>query len=151
MKLRQQIAAVLFIFTVQFAVAAQTRTGGIKGKVKVETGTAAGVSVLSDAVNRKLLVWPPTKGVALLSPVQPGMYGLTFRKPGLSVGTVQNVEVKSGKTRHSVIAWYSRWTKAESLLFAAVFSVPAAETFRERAWSWRESLRMVPRKRLTAA
>ena len=29
----------------------------------------------------------------------PGFYGVTFRKPGLSVGTIEGVEVKAGKTR----------------------------------------------------
>ena len=29
----------------------------------------------------------------------PGTYGLTFRKPGLSVGAIENIEVKAGKTR----------------------------------------------------
>ena len=29
----------------------------------------------------------------------PGVYGLTFRKPGLSIGTIEDVEVKAGKTR----------------------------------------------------
>ena len=29
----------------------------------------------------------------------PGRYGVTFRKPGLSVGTIEDLEVKGGKTR----------------------------------------------------
>ena len=29
----------------------------------------------------------------------PGIYGLTFRKPGLSIGTIEDIEVKAGKTR----------------------------------------------------
>jgi hypothetical protein len=31
--------------------------------------------------------------------LSPGIYGLTFRKPGLSIGTIEDVEVKAGKTR----------------------------------------------------
>ena len=31
--------------------------------------------------------------------VPPGIYGLTFRKTGLSVGTIENIEVKAGKTK----------------------------------------------------
>lgn len=101
MKLRQQIAAVLFIFAVQFVVAAQTRgTGGIKGKVKVETGTAAGVSVVVRRGEQEVTRVATDKGGSfVVTGLQPGLYGLTFRKPGLSVGTVENVEVKSGKTR----------------------------------------------------
>ena len=35
----------------------------------------------------------------LIQRLPPGIYGLTFRKPGLSVGTVESLEVKAGKTR----------------------------------------------------
>ncbi|MDQ3472178.1 MAG: carboxypeptidase-like regulatory domain-containing protein [Acidobacteriota bacterium] len=101
MKLRKQLAAILFIFALQFVVPAQTRgTGGIKGKVKVETGTAAGVSVVVRRGEQEVTRVATDKGGSfVVSGLQPGMYGLTFRKPGLSVGTVENVEVKSGKTR----------------------------------------------------
>ncbi len=101
MKLRQQIAAVLFILALHYVVTAQTRgTGGIKGKVKVETGTAAGVSVVVRRGEQEVTRVATDKGGSfVVSGLQPGMYGLTFRKPGLSVGTVENVEVKSGKTR----------------------------------------------------
>src|SRR5688572_27860376 len=85
----------------QFVVLAQTRgTGGIKGKVKVETGTAAGVSVVVRRGEQEVTRVATDKGGSfVVSGLQPGMYGLTFRKPGLSVGTVENVEVKAGKTR----------------------------------------------------
>ena len=101
MKVRQQFAAVLFIFAVQILVPAQTRgTGGIKGKVKVETGTAAGVSVVVRRGEQEVTRVATDKGGSfVVSGLPPGTYGLTFRKPGLSVGTVENVEVKSGKTR----------------------------------------------------
>ena len=101
MKLRHQIAAAIFIFAVQFAVFGQTRgTGGIKGKVKVETGTAAGVAVVVRRGEQEVTRVATDKGGSfVVSGLQPGTYGLTFRKPGLSVGTVENVEVKSGKTR----------------------------------------------------
>jgi hypothetical protein len=100
-KVRRQLAAVLFLFAVQFVVPAQTRgTGGIKGKVKVETGTAAGVSVVVRRGEQEVTRVATDKGGSfVVSGLQPGTYGLTFRKPGLSVGTVENVEVKSGKTR----------------------------------------------------
>jgi hypothetical protein len=100
-KVRQQFAAVLFLFALQFVVPAQSRgTGGIKGKVKVETGTAAGVSVVVRRGEQEVTRVATDKGGSfVVSGLQPGTYGLTFRKPGLSVGTVENVEVKSGKTR----------------------------------------------------
>ena len=101
MRVRQQFTAVLFIIAVQFVVPAQSRgTGGIKGKVKVETGTPAGVSVVVRRGEQEVTRVATDKGGSfVVSGLQPGMYGLTFRKPGLSVGTVENVEVKSGKTR----------------------------------------------------
>ncbi|PYS72407.1 MAG: hypothetical protein DMF69_07715 [Acidobacteria bacterium] len=34
-----------------------------------------------------------------VSRLPPGVYGLTLRKPGLSIGTLENIEVKAGKTR----------------------------------------------------
>lgn len=99
--MKLKIVTVLFIFAIQFAGLAQTRgTGGIKGKVKVATGTAAGVSVVVRRGEQEVTRVATDKGGGfVVSGLQPGMYGLTFRKPGLSVGTVENVEVKSGKTR----------------------------------------------------
>ena len=38
-------------------------------------------------------------GEFLVSRLAPGVYGLTFRKPGLSIGSIEDVEVKAGKTR----------------------------------------------------
>jgi hypothetical protein len=38
------------------------------------------------------------KGEFLIEGLAPGRYALTFRKPGLSTGTVQNIEVRAGKT-----------------------------------------------------
>lgn len=101
MKLRQQIAALLLLLAVQFAALGQDRgTGAIKGKVKVETGTAAGVAVLVRQGEQEVKRVSTDKGGSfVVSGLQPGRYGLTFRKPGLSVGTIENVEVKSGKTR----------------------------------------------------
>jgi protocatechuate 3,4-dioxygenase beta subunit len=38
-------------------------------------------------------------GSFLVQRLPAGKYSLTFRKPGLSVGTIENVDVKAGKTR----------------------------------------------------
>jgi hypothetical protein len=74
--------------------------GAIKGKVRVETGTPAGVTVLvrrgETEVSR---VETQKNGDFLVSRLTPGIYGLTFRKPGLSIGTMEDIEVKAGKTR----------------------------------------------------
>ena len=38
-------------------------------------------------------------GEFVVSRLAPGRYGVTFRKPGLSVGTIEDIEVKAGKSR----------------------------------------------------
>src|SRR5207253_8304490 len=39
------------------------------------------------------------KGDFVISHIAPGTYGVSFRKPGLSVGSIDNIEVRAGKTR----------------------------------------------------
>lgn len=79
---------------------AQDRTGGIKGKVRVETGTPSGVAVIVRQGEREVSRGVTDKnGDFVVSRLTPGRYGVTFRKPGLSVGTIENVEVKAGKPR----------------------------------------------------
>ena len=84
-----------------FAVSAQDKTAGnIKGKVRVEVGTPSGVTVIIREGNRELRQASTDKnGEFVVSGLKPGRYGLTFRKPGLSIGTIEDVEVKAGKTR----------------------------------------------------
>jgi hypothetical protein len=80
---------------------AQDRSsGGIKGKVRVETGTPGGVSVIVRQGEREVARSVTGKtGEFVVSRLAPGRYGVTLRKPGLSVGTIEDVEVKAGKTR----------------------------------------------------
>jgi Carboxypeptidase regulatory-like domain len=93
------ISFALLVVVAGVAVA-QDRAGGIKGKVRVETGTPAGVAIIvrrgEHEVARGLT---DKKGEFVVSKLTPGLYGVTFRKPGLSVGTIENIEVKAGKTR----------------------------------------------------
>lgn len=81
--------------------AAQDKTlGAIKGKVRVETGTPGGVTVVVRRGETEVTRTETRKnGDFLVSRLTPGVYGLTFRKPGLSIGTMEEVEVKAGKTR----------------------------------------------------
>jgi len=75
-------------------------TGEIKGKVRVEVGKPADVSVIVREGEREVRrVATDKNGDFLVSKLAPGRYGLTFRKPGLSVGTIEDIEVKPGKTR----------------------------------------------------
>jgi hypothetical protein len=95
----------LFIFAIVLvsavAAVAQDKTlGAIKGKVRVESGTPAGVTVVVRRGESEVGRSTTNKdGDFVVSKLTPGIYGLTFRKPGLSIGTIEDVEVKAGKTR----------------------------------------------------
>ncbi|MFN2493099.1 MAG: carboxypeptidase regulatory-like domain-containing protein [Pyrinomonadaceae bacterium] len=82
------------------AFAQDRATGGLKGKVRVETGSASGVSVVVRKDERQVASTLTDKnGNFTISRLAPGQYGVTLRKAGLSVGTIENIEVKGGKTR----------------------------------------------------
>ena len=91
----------LVLVLVAGGMSAQDRsTGGIKGKVRVETGTPSGVSVIVRQGEREVARGVTDRnGEFVVSRLAPGRYGVTFRKPGLSVGTIEDVEVKAGKPR----------------------------------------------------
>jgi Carboxypeptidase regulatory-like domain len=95
----------LFVLAIAFAmsgiaVGQDKSLGAIKGKVRVETGTPAGVTVVVRRGDAEVTRSTTDKnGDFLVSRLMPGKYGLTFRKPGLSIGTIEDIEVKAGKTR----------------------------------------------------
>src|SRR5438093_4837624 len=92
--------ALVLILLAGGAFAQDRSTGGIKGKVRVETGTPGGVSVVIRQGEREIGHLVTDKnGDFVIQRLTPGIYGLTFRKPGLSVGTIENIEVKAGKAR----------------------------------------------------
>ena len=95
------LAAVLLAAPTAFAQDRSATTGSIKGKVRVESReTASGVTVIVRQGERELAqVVTDRKGEFVIKGLAPGIYGLTFRKTGLSVGTLEKVEVKAGKTR----------------------------------------------------
>jgi hypothetical protein len=97
----KKLAVGLCVFLAALTVSAQDKsTGAIKGKVRVEVGTPGGVTVIIREGDRELRqVSTDKNGEFLVSRLSPGRYGLTFRKPGLSIGTIDDVEVKPGKTR----------------------------------------------------
>src|SRR5262245_30544145 len=75
-------------------------TGAIKGKVRVEKGSAAGVAVILMQNDREVARTTTNKsGDFALSHVAPGTYSVKFRKSGFSVGTIADVAVKAGQTR----------------------------------------------------
>src|SRR6185436_9685253 len=82
------------------APAQDKRTGAIKGKVRLEKGSAEGVAVILRQADTEVgRVATDRKGDFLISRIPPGVYGLTFRKPGFAVGSIEAIEVKAGKTR----------------------------------------------------
>jgi len=93
----------LFALTIAFASVAlgqDKSLGAIKGKVRVETGTPAGVTVIVRRGDTEVTRSTTDKnGDFLVSKLTPGKYGVTFRKPGLSIGSLEDIEVKAGKTR----------------------------------------------------
>ncbi len=79
------------------AVAQDKNTGTIKGKVRVEKGSAAGVAVILRQKDREVRrVETDRKGEFMMRGITPGTYGLTFRKPGLAVASIDKLEVRSG-------------------------------------------------------
>jgi Carboxypeptidase regulatory-like domain len=93
-------ASLLVLLLVIMAVAQDRDTGGIKGKVRVETGSAAGVAVIVRLGDQEIARGTTDRnGDFSVRRLRPGIYGLTFRKPGLSVATIDKVEVKPGKMR----------------------------------------------------
>ena len=101
MRFKKSLFVVAFVLVASVAAAAQDKTlGAIKGKVRVETGTPAGVTVVVRRGETEVTRSTTSKdGDFLVSKLTPGIYGLTFRKPGLSIGSIEDVEVKAGKTR----------------------------------------------------
>ena len=76
------------------------KTGAIKGKVRVEKGTPAGVAVILMQGDQEVeRTTTDKKGDFLLPHVVPGTYSVKFRKAGLSVGTFDEVTIKAGQTR----------------------------------------------------
>ena len=101
MNFKRVITVLLLAASCAAAAAAQDKTtGGLKGKVRVEAGSPAGVTVAAvrgeDEVARAKT---GERGEFELRGLRPGSYGLTFRKAGLKVGRVEGVEVRAGKVR----------------------------------------------------
>jgi len=72
-------------------------TGTIKGKVRVERGSAAGVTVVLRKDDQDLRhVETDRKGEFTMRGISPGTYKLTFRKPGLAVASIDKLEVRQG-------------------------------------------------------
>lgn len=98
---RVLFALLLIALAAATASIAQDRTkGNLKGKVRDEREAGvSGVAVIAQQGEREVArATTNRKGEFLIEGLAPGRYALTFRKPGLSTGTVQNIEVRAGKT-----------------------------------------------------
>jgi hypothetical protein len=99
MRLNRTFGAILIALAATFATGAQDRnSGGIKGKVRVEKGSPSGVSVRVHQDEREIAtVVTDRNGDFVIAHLPAGIYSVTFRKPGLSVGEIAKVEVRPGK------------------------------------------------------
>ena len=90
----------LLLFVSSVCLAQDKTTGAIKGKVRVEKGSPAGVAVILMQGEREVSQSATDKkGEFQLARVIPGSYSVKFRKAGLAVGTIDDVAVKAGQTR----------------------------------------------------
>lgn len=93
-------AFLLMILAMAATAAAQDRTkGGVKGKVRDEHAEVlSDVTVIAHQGEREVArVTTNRKGEFVIAGLEPGRYGLTFHKPGLSTGALADVPVRAGK------------------------------------------------------
>ena len=103
MKAKLFMIASALLLLASVTVVAQDKdktTGNIKGKVRVEKGTPDGVTVVLRQGEKEISrTAAGRKGDFVISRITPGIYGVSFRKPGLTVGSIDNIEVRAGKTQ----------------------------------------------------
>jgi hypothetical protein len=100
MKLKSTFALAVLLSAAVIGNAQDKSTGAIKGKVGTEKGSPEGVVVILRQGEREVTrVNTDKKGDFTISRITPGVYGLTFRKPGLSVGSIDDIQIRAGKTR----------------------------------------------------
>ena len=97
---KSSFTAVLFLLLSLSCFAQDKKTGAIKGKVRVESGSPSGVAVILLQGDREVSrTLTDKRGDFVMSRVAPGTYSVRFRKAGLSVGTIDDVTVRAGQTR----------------------------------------------------
>lgn len=82
------------------ATAQESATGGVKGKVGVESGSASDITVTVRQGEREVArAATDRKGSFRILGLAPGVYSMTFSRSGLNTGTLSRVEVRAGKVR----------------------------------------------------
>lgn len=92
-------AALLLLLSVA-GLAQDKTTAVVKGKVRVEQGSPSGVAVILFQGDQEITrAATDKKGEFTIARVNPGLYTVTFRKPGLAVGSIPNLDLKAGQKR----------------------------------------------------
>lgn len=101
MSYKKYICVFVFALLASSLTIAQDRvTSGIKGKVRVVSGSPAGVSVIvRKGESQVAKTITDSKGSFHIDALAPGVYNLVFSKQGFSTGTLSGVEVRAGKIR----------------------------------------------------
>jgi len=91
----------MILFVISLACLAQDKTtGAIKGKVSVEKGSPSGVEVIVRQGEREVTrATTDKKGEFIIARLPSGVYAVSFHKPGLATGSIDDLEVRAGKTR----------------------------------------------------
>src|SRR5580765_574042 len=98
--IKAHVTVFCLLFLSLVCVAQEKTTGTVKGKVRVEKGSPAGVAVILMKNEQEIARTTADKrGDFVLSRVVPGTYSVKFRKPGLTIGTIDEVVVSAGQTR----------------------------------------------------
>ncbi|MDX6560109.1 MAG: Carboxypeptidase regulatory-like domain [Blastocatellia bacterium] len=98
--MKTTFATALLLLISVAGLAQDKGTASIKGKVRVEKGSPIGVSVVLLQGDREVTrVATDKKGEFTIAHITPGLYTVTFRKPGLAVNSIANLDLKSGQKR----------------------------------------------------
>jgi hypothetical protein len=98
--MKTTFATVLLLLLSVASLAQDKSTAAIKGKVRVEQGSPSGVSVILFRGEQEITrAATDKKGEFTIAHVNPGLYTVTFRKPGLAVGSIPNLDLRAGQKR----------------------------------------------------
>ncbi len=93
-------ATIVLLLVAGVSMAQDKGHASIKGKVKVEQGSPGGVAVILLQDEREVTrVATDKRGEFSLARITPGVYTVTFRKPGLAVDSIPNLDLKDGQKR----------------------------------------------------